>query len=54
MVWPRAARQDMWSMMFRAAKASRPVVGSSMNRMEGFAISEQLMFSLRFSPPAQG
>lgn len=52
MVWPRAARQDMWSMMFSAAKASRPVVGSSKNMMLGLAISEHDMLSRRFSPPA--
>ena len=52
MVWPRAARHDMWSMMFSAAKASKPVVGSSRNIMLGLAISEHDMLSRRFSPPA--
>ena len=52
MVWPSAARQDMWSMMLSAANASSPVVGSSRNRMLGLAISEHDMVSRRFSPPA--
>ncbi len=52
MVWPMAARQDMCSMMLKAAKASRPVVGSSRNSSEGCAISAHAMLNLRFSPPA--
>ena len=52
MVWPSAVRQDMWSMMLRAAKASSPVVGSSRNSSDGFDISAHAMPSLRFSPPA--
>ena len=51
-VWPIAARQDMCSMMFRAAKESRPDVGSSRKSSDGWAISAHAMVSLRFSPPA--
>ncbi len=51
MVWLRAVRQDMWSMMFSAAKASRPVVGSSRNSSEGLETSAHAMPSRRFSPP---
>lgn len=53
MVWPSAARHDMWSIMLSAANASSPVVGSSRNRMLGLAISEHDIVSRRCSPPAQ-
>ena len=52
MVWPSAVRQDMWSMMFSAAKASRPVVGSSRNSSDGLPTSAQAMPSRLRSPPA--
>ena len=51
-VWPEAARPERCSIMVRAAKESRPVVGSSRNSSDGVPISAHAMPSRRFSPPA--
>ena len=51
MVFPDFAKLFMRSMMLMAMNESRPLVGSSQNRREGFVKNSDANDNLFFSPP---
>ena len=51
MVFPDFAKLFMRSMMLMAMNESRPLVGSSQNRREGFVKNSEANDNLFFSPP---